>query len=101
MSHVLPPVLDVEVSTALTGRSDAQDPSRCAGLLSLGHVDKLQPTPGSDVMPAHIFAMHVDDQHARVRDLVLVEGAIVARLAIAEHNREGHASSMAVPQPVV
>ena len=101
-----PPVHDVDFRarynpSALTRRSDAQHAARCVGRLPIGHVDKLQPAAGSDVVPVDVCAVHVDDQHARIRDLVLVEYAVVARFAVAEYNREGHASSMAAPQPAV
>lgn len=42
-------------------------------------------------MPLDVLAMHVDHQHARVGDFVFVECAVVARFAVAEHHREGHA----------
>jgi len=46
------------------------------------HLDDLEPSARSDIVAVDVFAVHVDDEYARVRDLVLVECAVVARFTV-------------------
>ena len=91
-SRCSPPSMAMQRPSAAIGStgSAAQDPPRHADRLSLSHFDDLQPAAGSDIVPADILTVHLDDQHPRVGDLIAVESTVVSRFAVAENHRKRH-----------